>query len=84
MNRQARAIMFRDGVNPLRCAFPASRKPGAYIRVRPFDVYVSPMEPSGKASLLCTPRHMTTRAHWSAECANFATFLTSAPMPLPA
>ena len=55
--------MSRDGANPLRCAVPAPRKPGASIPVCPFDVYVSPLEPSSKASLLCTPRHMTTRAH---------------------
>jgi hypothetical protein len=42
---------------------PASRKPRAYIRVRPFDVYVSPVAAAGKTSLFFMPRHMTSRAH---------------------
>ena len=41
-------VLFGDAPHPslsvraLRCAFLAARKPRAYIRVCPFDVYVSP------------------------------------------
>jgi hypothetical protein len=49
----ARAVALRVGLSltglvllalraSLRCAFPAPRKPSAYIHVRPLDVYVSP------------------------------------------
>jgi hypothetical protein len=51
--------MFRDGVNPLRCAVRATRKPRVAFHGHPFDACVSPMGPSSKPSLVCTPHHMT-------------------------
>jgi hypothetical protein len=49
--------MFRAGVDPLRCAFPASRKPRAYIPVCPFDVCVSPLGPADKTCDACAVLH---------------------------
>jgi hypothetical protein len=49
--------MFRAGVDPLRCAFPASRKPRESIPVLPFDACVSPMGPADKTS--CFVRSVT-------------------------
>jgi hypothetical protein len=41
-------FVFWAAVNPLRCAVLASRKPGAYIPVRPFDACVSPLDAAGE------------------------------------
>jgi hypothetical protein len=60
----AREVMFRDGVDPLRFAVLASRKPSVAIHGHPFDVYVSPLGPAGKASRLCTTRPITARPPW--------------------
>ena len=51
--------LFRDAVDPLGCAIPAAPKPRAYIRVRPFDACVSPLEAAGKTcdAMPATLRH---------------------------
>jgi hypothetical protein len=43
-----RIRIFRDAVDPLRCAVRAPRKPGVAIHGHPFDACVSPLEPAGK------------------------------------
>jgi hypothetical protein len=47
--------MFRDGVNPLRCAVRASRKPSVAVRGHPFDACVSPLEPAGNLPWFARP-----------------------------
>ncbi len=48
-HRWSRVVMCRTGVNPLRCAVRASRKPRAAVNGRPSNACVRPMEPAGKA-----------------------------------
>jgi hypothetical protein len=55
--------MFRAGANPLRCAFPAARKPRAYLRVRPFDTCVSPLGRADKLATLCNPASLQAWVH---------------------
>lgn len=50
--------MFRIGVNPLRDAVPAARKPGATIHGRPCNACVSPMGAPRKTSLFFAVRHV--------------------------
>ncbi len=59
----SREFMFRAGINPLRFAVRASRKPRAAVLGRPLDACVSPLGPAGKPSLVCTPRPMNSRDH---------------------
>jgi hypothetical protein len=84
MSRLSREIIFRDAVNPLRCAVRAARKPGVDVLGHPFDACVSPLDAAGNASLGFTPRHMISRAHLVVGHDRYGHFLNIARTPVPA